>query len=181
MLMKLSRFSSRQSNRYWSLYLKSSWKGLLCHIWCVMLQLPFHRKEWSWMQEKLRNEIQCNLRYTVWFILHEFRRYWQSKRAVSWMSGHSCAAKSRNVSSIQHWKGLIGHLFSCSCIWSPKIICFVECNDICLHYVSQTEQHWARLEYQRWHCGWEPEGVIGSATTHLWPHACQWGGVMTLC
>ena len=33
MMMKLSRFSSRQSaNRYWSLYLKSLWKGLLCHV-----------------------------------------------------------------------------------------------------------------------------------------------------
>ena len=69
MLMKLSRFSSRQSaNRYWSLYLKSLWNGLLCHIRCVVLQLPFQWKEWSWAR-KPRNEIQCNLRHCLILIM----------------------------------------------------------------------------------------------------------------
>ena len=100
-------------------------------------------------QEKPKNEIQCNLSHTVWFSLREFRRCWQSQRAVSWISGHSCATKSGNVSGIQHWKEPIGHLFRCSC---RKSLYFEQCDDIRPHYVSRTEQRWSRLQYQRWHC-----------------------------
>ena len=133
--MKLSRFSSRQNaNRYWSLYFKSLWKGFLCHIRCVVLQLPSHRKEWSWARKTQKwNSVQ--------FVTH-------CLILITWVQKMLTKPKSSilnfwtqlcywigSISGIQHWKGPIGHLFGCSCILSRNILCFEQCDDIRLHYV----------------------------------------------
>ena len=100
MLMKLSKFSSRQNaNSYWSLYLKGLLKGLLCHIKCVVLQLIFHRKGWSWARKTLQsNSVQFATHYLI--PIMKLIRCWQSKKTVSWISGNSCAAKFGSVSGV---------------------------------------------------------------------------------